>query len=191
MKMNDKFLNYIKENGITDKSTDNIVETHSDDIRNKLIHNIEMAEQDINDITPGQPVESDKEAQSLAELKERASLELLSTVATNKAKEQQALEKKRPLEDRIKDYYIKASISSSKTYYLEKNGFVMTGQQERKLRRQLEHNYGKPGYKPTAEQREQIISYLNMPSSEKQKAQETQRNNRSTAQSINSLMSMI
>jgi hypothetical protein len=190
MKMNDKFLNYIKENGTTDISN-GISEVHSDDIRNKLIHNIEMAEQDINDITPGQPFDSIKDEQSLAELKEKASLELLSTVATNKVKEQQALEKKRPMEERIKDYFIKASISSSKTYYLEKNGFVMSGQQERKLRRQLEHNYGKPGYKPTPEQREQIIAYLNMPSSEKQNAQETHRNNRSTSQSINSLMSMI
>jgi hypothetical protein len=110
MKMNDKFLNYIKENGTTDISNNDILEVHSDDIRNKLIHNIEMTEQDINDIIPGQLFESDKNVQSLAELKEKASLELLSTVATNKVKEQQALEKKRPMEERIKDYFIKASL---------------------------------------------------------------------------------
>lgn len=165
-------------------------------IREKLIKNIDMnTTHDINDAQPGvvvTPVKvSDDTTPDYSQYKDKANKALISAVAQEKLKKQREAERQRPMEARVRDYYITASLHNISTNYLEKHGFCMTGKQLRTIRKKLERNYGKPGYTPSPKDKLKIIDYLNMPSNDERNNQTNPyKTERSTAQNVASLLNI-
>ena len=199
--MSPDFIEYLKTHaGEPVDEKDRLSEEQTTELKNKLNTVIDMASSetfDINSAQPGVPVTpvniTDTETPDYSEYKAQASKTLLNAVAQNKLKKQKEAEKKKPMETRVKEYYISAYLNNIATNFLEKHGFCMAAKEKRQIRRKLERNYGKPGYTPSKEDKQRIIDYLNMPSSEEQSREANPFNmsDRSTSQNISSLMSMI
>ena len=199
--MSPDFIEYLKTHaGEPVDEKDRLSEEQTTELKNKLNTVIDMASSetfDINSAQPGVPVTpvniTDTETPDYSEYKAQASKTLLNAVAQNKLKKQKEAEKQKPMETRVKEYYISACLNNIATNFLEKHGFCMAAKEKRQIRRKLERNYGKPGYTPSKEDKQRIIDYLNMPSSEEQSREANPFNmsDRSTSQNISSLMSMI
>lgn len=199
--MSPDFIEYLKTHaGEPVDEKDRLSEEQTTELKNKLNTVIDMASSetfDINSAQPGVPVTpvniTDTETPDYSEYKAQASKTLLNAVAQNKLKKQKEAEKKKPMETRVKEYYISTCLNNIATNFLEKHGFCMAAKEKRQIRRKLERNYGKPGYTPSKEDKQRIIDYLNMPSSEEQSREANPFNmsDRSTSQNIFSLMSMI
>lgn len=192
--MTPKFIEFIEKHGTPVTSEDDVLSSEQTETIKNTLEELIMIEEN-NCPMPGQKVDPVQIAKTpdYTQYKEAATSEMLKALADKKMKAQKEAEAKRPMAERIKDYFIKASLSVSKTHYLEQNGYSMSAQQVRTLRRKLERNYGKPGYRPTPKQEQEIIDYLNMPS---QNVSENQNNpykatDHSVSQNVSSLMSMI
>lgn len=173
-----------------------IPKSQTDTIREKLIKYIDMnTTNDINSAQPGislTPLKiSDNSSADYSEYKDNANKMLVNMLAQEKLRKQKEAEQQKPMEERVRDYYIKASLHNISTNYLEKHGFCMTGKQIRTIRKKLERNYGKSGYTPSLKDKQKIIDYLNMPSNDERSNQANPyKADRSTAQNVESLLNI-
>lgn len=191
-----EFEQYIQEHN--EPNVHAYSEQKNQTIRQTLTNQIDKQMNEFNPIydnntpIPGEDFEVEK-VYSGQSLKEEAETGLIAGAALRKARKEREAEEKRPMEERIKEAYIEGCLQALTDESYRKRGYALSGPEKRNYRKQIERNYGKkPAYTPTKEQREKLIDYINMPSSEKNQNKEVQpTTGLSTANAVSSLLSSI
>lgn len=191
-----EFEQYIQEHN--DTTVNAYQEQRADTIRSLITNQIDKQMNEFNPLyddntpIPGADFEVEK-TYSGKTLKEEAESELIAGAAIRKARAERAAELKRPLEERIKETYIDACMRQISNEFFDKHGRSMSGSEKRMMRRKIEQGYGKKKtYTPNRKQREDIIDYLNMPSSDtSNQRKEAQPTQMSSARAVSSLLSSI
>lgn len=197
MNFSNDFIKYIKEHNITDDNISAIsnTETVRDNITNQINKKMNEFTPLYNDNTPIPGESFDVERiHTNKTLKDEAEQELIAGAAIRKVREERNAEMKRPLEERIKETYIEGCMQALTDESYEKRGHALSGSERRSYRKKIERSYGKkPQFTPTREQREKIIDYLNMPSSEKSKDKKEVQptSGLSSAKAVSTLLSSI
>ena len=164
----DALQNYIRNNA--DKNV--VYNEPSEEKRNELLKKItEKMDNtfepiyDNNTPIPGQSFEVDR-VYGEKTIKEEAEQGLITGLAMRKLKKEQEANKKKSVDERVKEVYIKGCLQNYITEFQKKYGYQPDGQSKRKIRKQYERGYGKnPKFTPTKEQMAELIDYVNLPSS--------------------------
>lgn len=126
----------------------------------KLIKNIERNNMQNDTLLPGSSVSIELEDNNT--LKENAMDNLIQVAANKKLKKE--MESK--LNDRIKEYVINSILDANKREFYDTNGYSLAGRELRRTIRSINTKWEKGKIKITPKQRQEIIDYLNLPSSE-------------------------
>lgn len=100
-------------------------------------------------------------------------------------------ENKKPIDEQVKDYYINAVINQQKTAYLEKYGYIMSGDVLRKTKRMVLKKYESGKLRPSKKEYDDIVDYLNSPLNDEENKKVNPMNNTGVSQQMNSLISSI
>ena len=126
----------------------------------KLIKNIERNNMQNDTLLPGSSVSIELEDNNT--LKENAMDNLIQVAANKKLKKE--MESK--LNDRIKEYVINSILDANKREFYDTNGYSLAGRELRRTIRSINTKWEKGKIKITPKQKQEIIDYLNLPSSE-------------------------
>lgn len=125
-----------------------------------LIKNIEKNNMNNDTLMPGASVNIELEDNNT--LKENAMDNLIQVAANKKLKKE--MESK--LNDRIKEYVINSILDANKREFYDTNGYSLAGKELRRTIRSINTKWEKGKIKITPKQKQEIIDYLNLPSSE-------------------------
>jgi len=125
-----------------------------------LIKNIEKNNMNNDTLMPGASVNIELEDNNT--LKENAMDNLIQVAANKKLKKE--MESK--LNDRIKEYVINSILDANKREFYDTNGYSLAGRELRRTIRSINTKWEKGKIKITPKQKQEIIDYLNLPSSE-------------------------
>lgn len=144
---------------IKDKNLNNAIINNANE-SDKLIKNIEKNNMQNDTLLPGSSIGIELEDNTT--LKENAMDNLIQAAANKKLKK----EMEGKLNDRIKEYVINSIIDANKREFYETNGYSLAGKELRRTIRSINTKWEKGKIKITPKQRQEIIDYLNLPSSE-------------------------
>lgn len=125
-----------------------------------LIKNIEKNNMNNDTLMPGASVNIELEDNNT--LKKNAMDNLIQVAANKKLKKE--MESK--LNDRIKEYVINSILDANKREFYDTNGYSLAGRELRRTIRSINTKWEKGKIKITPKQKQEIIDYLNLPSSE-------------------------
>lgn len=148
----------------------------------KLIKNIERNNMQNDTLLPGSSVSIELEDNNT--LKENAMDNLIQVAANKKLKKE--MESK--LNDRIKEYVINSILDANKREFYDTNGYSLAGRELRRTIRSINTKWEKGKIKITPKQRQEIIDYLNLPSSN-QTSNEVKNSNNDTPVAVSSVIS--
>lgn len=102
-------------------------------------------------------------------------------------------ENKKPIDEQVKEYYINAVINQQKTAYLEKYGYIMSGNVLRKTKRMVLKKYESGKLRPSQKEYDDIVDYLNSPlnDADNKKVNPMNTANTGVSQQMSSLISSI
>lgn len=144
---------------IKDKNLNKVIINNANE-SDKLIKNIENSNMQNDTLLPGSSVGIELEDNNT--LKENAMDNLIQAAANKKLKK----EMENKLNDRIKEYVINSIIDANKREFYETNGYSLAGRELRRTIRSINTKWEKGKIKITPKQKQEIIDYLNLPSSE-------------------------
>lgn len=147
-----------------------------------LIKNIEKNNMNNDTLMPGASVNIELEDNNT--LKENAMDNLIQVAANKKLKKE--MESK--LNDRIKEYVINSILDANKREFYDTNGYSLAGRELRRTIRSINTKWEKGKIKITPKQRQEIIDYLNLPSSN-QTSNEVKNSNNDTPVAVSSVLS--
>lgn len=166
---------------IKDKNLNNVIINNANE-SNKLIKNIENSNMQNDTLLPGSSVGIELEDNNT--LKENAMDNLIQAAANKKLKK----EMEGKLNNRIKEYVINSIIEANKREFYETNGYLLAGRELRRTIRSINTKWEKGKIKITPKQKQEIIDYLNLPSSN-QSSDEVKNTNNNTPVAVSSVIS--
>lgn len=166
---------------IKEKNLNNVIINNANE-SDKLIKNIENSNMQNDTLLPGSSIGIELEDNNT--LKENAMDNLIQAAANKKLKK----EMENKLNDRIKEYVINSIIDANKREFYETNGYSLAGRELRRTIRSINTKWEKGKIKITPKQKQEIIDYLNLPSSN-QTSNEVKNTNNDTPVAVSSVMS--
>lgn len=188
-------IDFIKNN--SDKSLTEMKAVSTEKLQNTTQKNTMQTSHlsyDTNSPIPGQKMIIENTPANISNntLKKEAGKTLIATAANHKLKKEIAAEKRRPIEERVKEFYINQIINHQKNDFFVNNGYNMSGKKLRNLKRIVTMKYNMGKIKPTAKEYDDIITYLNSPLNDPDnKKVNPMKSDKSTGQQIGNLLSKI
>lgn len=143
------------------------VKISSDTVQNKF--GTSFAYDDNKSILPGQAVQMPT-SEDITYNKEKANDHMIQQLAMTKLQKENEAHKKLSDDQKIKDYVLKVEFYRYTNDFFVKNGYEMSGQEKRKLKRTIERAWNNGKYKFDNDQRNEILYEIS-----KQAEQNTQK----------------
>lgn len=126
-------------------------------------------------------------------LKEAAEDELRVAKAMAKLKKEKELENSKPMQQRVREYYVEQYIKQQKQMYFEKHGFELPSKTIRTLKRDMERKLANGRVRINDKMYADIVDFLNSPLNDPTAPENVNKlvgaKNNGTAQNLTSLMS--